>query len=136
MASGVTITRTISNSTRDGNTPKSRRPRPNSTRIYGYPNSSSTPASNARCAVLHDAPEVPGRSTNRRAPRPASVAEHYRRRPGDPASGTEVGDRGQERGDATDDVVASAVGTPSGLVPNIAGPRIYQMAKPTRWPYR
>jgi hypothetical protein len=27
-----------------------------------------------------------------------------------------MGDRGQERGDATDEVVASAVGTPSGLV--------------------
>jgi hypothetical protein len=84
MASGVTITRTISNSTRDGNTPRSRRPRPNSTASYGYPNSSSTPASNARCAVLDDTPEVPGRSTNWRAPRPASVAEHCRRRPGRP----------------------------------------------------
>jgi hypothetical protein len=42
------------------------------------------PASNAHCAVLHDAPEAPGRSTKWRAPRPASVAEHCRRRPGRP----------------------------------------------------
>jgi hypothetical protein len=39
-------------------------------------------------------------------------------------------------GPATDEVVDSAVGTPSGLVPNIAGPRIYEMGEPTRWQYR
>src|SRR5258708_2474316 len=43
VASGVSITRTISNSTLDGNTSNSRRPPPNSTGIWWICNSSSTP---------------------------------------------------------------------------------------------
>jgi hypothetical protein len=51
VASGVSITRTISNSIRDGSTSNSRRPAPNSTGMWEISSSSSTPASSARCAV-------------------------------------------------------------------------------------
>src|SRR5215211_4522347 len=51
VASGLSITRTTSNSIRDVSRPNSRRPAPNSTGTWEISSSSSTPASSARCAV-------------------------------------------------------------------------------------
>lgn len=51
VASGVPITRTISDSIRNGSTSNSRQPRPSSTGTREISSSSSTPASSARYAV-------------------------------------------------------------------------------------